>query len=212
MTLTQARRLVPFASDEPASPNAYLALTGGLGVALWGVTAYLTWVVEPTDVSLTGTIAGLVLLWGVVWAGRGLVAATTLDRAVALSKPAVVWAAVTVPAFAATVYGLTLGPTTLALTLFWAPWTAAYAVGYLLTGLLVDRGGVYLLAGAGSLAVLLVGLNASVDGVFLALAALHGAPLLVDAYRGGRQLDENGLPVLRSTTAATDTAGGRVPK
>jgi hypothetical protein len=201
-----ATRLVPFASDEPASANAYLAFSGALGLVLWGATAVVSWA-AGSDVAATGPAGLLVLLWVVGWGARFVVAATTVDRDVWLSTPGVVWTVATVLAFVANGYGLTLGSTALGETLMWAPWAAAFGVGYLLTGLLVDRGAVYLAAGVASVGVLVGGLVVGLPGTFVLLGLLHGVPMLVDASRGGRQLTADGTPALRGTSDEV----GRVP-
>jgi hypothetical protein len=204
----EARRLVPLASDEPASANAYLALSGLLGLLLWGITAAVS-SAAGGDVSVTGAAGLLVAVWIVGWGARFVVAATTVDRAVWLSTPALVWTAVTVLAFVATGYGLVVGSTSLGESLMWAPWASAFGVAYLATGLVVERGGVYLAAGVASLAVLAAGLTVGLPGTFAILGLLHAVPMLVDARRGGRQLTADGTPALRDATASDDV--GRVP-
>jgi hypothetical protein len=89
----------------------------------------------------------------------------------------------------------------------WAPWAAAFGVAYLLTGLLVDRGGVYLAAGVASVGVLVGGLVVGLPGTFALLGLLHGVPMLVDASRGGRHLTADGTPALRGASEEV----GRIP-
>lgn len=204
----ESNRFVPFLNHS-ASANAYLALTGVLGLLFWGATAYFRATGFP-DVSWAGLSGTLVIAWAVLWVGRWLLAAVRVDRGVWLSKPAIVWMTVTVGAFGASAYGLGLGFTPEGTTLLWAPWAVAFAIGYLATGVLVQRGRIYLLAGVASLGILVAGLlfDAPAAALFVALGLVHGVPMLIDAARGGRQLDENGLPALRGATEQ----GGRVPQ
>jgi hypothetical protein len=75
------------------------------------------------------------------------------------------------------------------------PWLVAMTLGYLATGLLVVRGGVYLVA-AGVGAVLLAARAAvgPLPVLPVVLGLLHAAPTLVDARRGGRELTQSGQP------------------
>jgi hypothetical protein len=219
-TLTQAKRLVPGLGDgRRASANAYLALIGVIGVVGWGTTALLRhfvslervyfWGSEVFGLDWAGAVAvGWVALYGV----RMLVGFASVDRGVTLSLPEVVWSVLVALAFGATFWAFTLDITQfrLRIDMMWLPWMAAFAVGYLFTGSIVDRGGVYLAAGA----VAAAGVAAEVLGTtppypLVVLGALHAAPMLIDAARGGRQLTEEGVPELTVDPDA-DEAGGVV--
>jgi hypothetical protein len=212
------RRLAPFDSSEQASANTYLAFTAALGTVVWLVTAVAGRLhasghdTGHAHIELLGVAGGVTLVWLVAWLVRWGIAASSVDRGVWLSSPELVWSAVTVLAFVATGAGFLIGDSSLAEALMWAPWAAAYTVGYLATGLLVQRGGVYLAAGLASGAVLVAGLTVGVPAVFVVLAVLTAAPMLVDAARGGRELTTEGIPALRGSDADAGGAGGVVPE
>jgi hypothetical protein len=68
---------------------------------------------------------------------------------------------------------------------------------------------VYLLAGGVSAALLVAALlGAQVPYPLVVLGVLHAVPMLVDAYRGGRHLTEDGVPALKRRSE--DAAGGVV--
>jgi hypothetical protein len=207
--LGEARRFVPGAGEQ-ASANAYLALTGVLGGVFWLLTVAASRLLT-TDVVLVGVAGGVVLGWLVVWVARGLVAAASVDRGVWLSSPELLWTAVTALAFLGNGVGLVLGDTSAGQTLMWLPWAGAYTVGYLGTGLLVERGGVYLAAGVVSGAVLVANAVVGVPAMAAVFALLTAVPLLVDAARGGRELTDAGVPALRESGEGRP-AGGVVPE
>jgi hypothetical protein len=221
-TVTEAKRLLPGLGDgTPASANAYLALVGVVGVVGWGLAVAVNRGVAQQNVSSMGMFgsdfvmlawAGAVTMaWMALFVFRMLVGIVSVDRGVTFSLPELIWAPLVLGAFGATAYGLTLPVAQfgLKITLVWMPWMAAFAVGYLATGAIVDRGGVYLLAGGVSAALLVAALlGAQVPYPLVVLGVLHAVPMLVDAYRGGRHLTEDGVPALKRRSE--DAAGGVV--
>lgn len=214
----QAKRLVPGLGDgQRASANAYLALIGVVGVVGWGTTALLRhfvslervyfWGSEVLMLDWAGAVAvGWVALFGL----RMLVGVASVDREVTLSLPEMVWSGLVVLAFGATFWAFTLDITQfrLRIDMMWLPWMVAFAAGYLFTGLLVDRGGVYLGAGAVATAgVVAEFLGTTPPYPLLVLGVLHAAPMLIDAARGGRQLTEEGVPALTVDPDADDAGG-----
>lgn len=228
---------------ERVSANAYLGLTALVGLVGWAATA---WVVHVAATPPSGVV-GLREVgpwiqtvtqysWSLLWLWTGLVAVQLLvsvrvERGAVLSIPNAVWTAGTVVALGLSFASVEFTVAALA----WLPWLALFAVAYLVTGLLVTRGGVYLAAGGvsallaayGGYAVLTASgaLVVSPDAATLAgqvllpfpyayavLGALHVVPLAVDAARGGRQLTDEGIPQVEAEALDDgDRAGGVVP-
>jgi len=191
---TQARRLLGIGDGRRASANAYLALIGVVGAVGWGGTALVRHLVED-DIVMFGWAGLVVAGWLALTGGRLAAGAVNVSRRESFSAPFVVWLVLIAGAFAANGYGLTLGESAAAEQLMCMPWLAAMSVGYLMTGLMVERGGVYLAAGALGVAVAGAALTVGSPPFSLVVLGLFNAvPLLVDAHHGGRELAENGRP------------------
>lgn len=185
-------------NDTLLSANGYLAVVGLVGMGFWfgtqAVVSTITFEVTPV-VGITG---GLVAAWLLYTVGYRAFGALAVGTGVWLSSPFLLWLVVSALAFVGNGIGLVLGDTGTGRLLMWLPWGLAFAVGYLGTWGLVDRGGVYLVAGLGAIAFVLVAGFAHVAGShFLILGVLHGVPMLVDSARGGRELTADGTPALR---------------
>lgn len=171
-------------SQQLVSANQYIALVGIIGMALWiGTQAVIyTWTFEVTPVvGATGAVIGV---WLVYTIGSRLLGAAVTDNRVWLSSPFLLWLIVSLLATVANGVGLVLGDTGTGRLLMWLPWGGAFAIGYLGTWALVDRGEIYLAAGIGSVGFVLAGTVATVAGLhFAILGLLHGIPMLVDAAR-----------------------------
>jgi hypothetical protein len=167
-------------------------------MVLWFLTqaVIFRWTFEVTP--LFGATGLVITVWVVYTVGSRLVGAVVTDNRVWLSSPFVVWLLVSVFALVANGIGFVLGDTATGKLLMWLPWGLAFVVGYLGTWALVDRGGIYLLAAVGSAIFVAAGLTVGVAGLhFAVLGLLHGAPTIVDAVRGGRELTADGTPALR---------------
>jgi hypothetical protein len=217
-TLTEAKRLVPGLGDgQRASANAYLALIGTIGLVGWGVTALLRHFVSlqrvffwGSDVFAFGWAGAVAIGWVALYGLRIVLGVARVDREVTLSLPEIAWTILVVLAFGATFWAFTLPITEFAtrIQMMWLPWMAAFAVGYLFTGAVVDRGAIYLAAGvvaAAATGAELLGTTPPYP--LVVLGVLHAGPLLVDAARGGRQLTEEGVPALRADADADDAGG-----
>jgi hypothetical protein len=213
--MTEARRLMPMLGDgAPASANAYFAMTGLVGMVAWGFTAavyrlgsYEVAVPFSAEAAFGVGWAGLVtLVWLGVFSMRIGMAKMAVRPKVQFSGPGIVWVTTMAAAFVLNVVGLFVGSA----ALMWLPWAAGFAFAYTATGLMVERGGVFLLAGVASAGLtaygLFVGTAADLVFPFLALGLLHSVPMLVDAARGGRELTDAGVPRLRADAAETDTS------
>lgn len=205
--VNQSMRIVPGVGEEPASANAYFGFTAFGGILGWGVVAYLYNSGMSTDAAWTTPAAIAMGLWLVVLLLRLSVGYFSAEDGVQLSMPNMLWVAVLLVAYVVTAVGLTIGNS----TLVWAPWYAAFAVGYLGTGAIVARGAVFLIAGVASLAGLVAGFVVAAFPFFIVLGVLHVVPLAVDAYLGGRQMTEDGVPEVErrgQETGGDDEAGG----
>jgi hypothetical protein len=192
-TVTQARRLFGV-GDGQASVNAYLALIGVVGLVGWGLTTAVVSLVT-VDVRLIGWTGIVLLGWVVLTGGRLLLGGLNVPRAESLSAPFLVWLVLIVGAFAANLYGATVATGDLAGLLMGAPWLVAMTVGYLATGLLVTRGGVFLAAGVvGAALVAALVVVGPLPALPVILGLLHAVPMFVDAARGGRELTASGRP------------------
>lgn len=242
----QARRLLP-GSEEKLDGNAYLGLTALMGLVGWGPTAYVVhFMAAPPKGVVTLREVGpwvervtrysweLVWLWAALTVGLLAVSALRVERGAVLSIPSLLWAGGMVLALAVTAASLHFQVPWLT----WMPWLALFAVGYLATGVLVERGGIYLLAGgiSGLLALngaygvltstgcLVITLNPAVETplagavlfpmplTYVVIGALHVLPVGIDALVGGRGMTEAGIPRVRADRLADeDRAGGVVP-
>ena len=223
-TLQEIGTMVPFVGgDGRPDANLYLGMVAVTGGAMWAVNAgvyRLTHAGEhshaqhASGVDPVGLAGAVTLAWVGLTALWIAMARSGLKREVARSVPWLGWLAVTVVAFGANVAGFVVDSTA-ATQLMWMPWLGSMAVGYLLTGVLVQRSGVYYLSGAFSLFALVVALGVVpvwVTGLtelsaltFLLLGALHTLPMAVDAARGGRQIGEDGRPQLDSKESPSVT-------
>lgn len=241
----QASRLLP-GSDQRASANAYLGLTALVGLIGWGATAYVLHVAsDPPSGTVGIREAGpwietvtqfswqLMGLWAVLTVGLLVVSYFRVQRGVLVTIPNLVWTA-------GIVLGLVLNAVSVQFTipvLTWGPWLVVFTVGYLLTGLLAERGWIY--AGAGVISGLLTvwGLFAYLTGAgalvispdspapiagavlfpfpyaYAVLGALHVVPVAIDAALGGRGLTEEGITELKARRLEDegDSGGGVVP-
>jgi hypothetical protein len=241
--LARVGRLSP-RSDRRLDGTDYLWLTALMGAVGWGVTAYLLHVrtappkgavtlreVGPWIEAVSGYSWPLMGLWGLLFAGLLAVSVPRVERGAFLSAPSLVWVVGTALALAANAYSLVAEVPWLT----WLPWLVLFAVGYLVTGVLVTRGGVYLAAGLASVALaangvygvltntgcLVVTLDPVVETplagavllpmplTYVVLGLLHVGPLAVDAARGGRGLNAEGVPHLKAA-ALDDEDGGVV--
>lgn len=184
--------------DTLLSANQYIAVVGVAGMALWFGTQAVIFTRTFEVTSLFGVTGGVIGLWLAYIVGYRLLGAVAVDTRVWVSSPFLLWLLVSVLAIVGNGVGVVLGDTATGQLLMWSPWGVAFVVGYLGTWFLVDRGGVYLLAAAGSAAFVVVAAFASVSGLHYAiLGLLHGVPMIIDAARGGRELTEDGTPALK---------------
>lgn len=191
---TQARRLFGVGDGHPASANAYLALIGVVGLVGWGLTAAVVSLVT-IEIRLVGWTGVVIVGWVALTGSRLSLGRLYVPRAESLSTPFLVWILLVAGAFAANLYGAAVATGDRAALLMGLPWLVAMTLGYLVTGLLVVRGGVYL-AAAGVGAVLIAARVAvgPLPAFPVILGLLHAGPTLVDAARGGRELTTSGRP------------------
>ena len=210
-TTLQAKRLLGVGDGESASVNAYLALIGVVGVVGWAGTALFVELVA-SEVTLVGATGLVILAWAALTGGRLLLGGLNVPRAESYSSPFVVWLVLIAGAFAANVYGATVSDPQMAMKLMCMPWLVAMALGYLMTGLMVTRGWVYLVAGVAGLGLFTFfvtqGISPPSPQSFVILGLFNSVPMFVDASLGGRELTPSGQPqvaVDRGETAATVT-------
>ena len=218
---------------ERANGNAMLVLLALAGIVGWGMTAMqarsggdIVALLQPVTVAWTA-IWGVALGWAFV----------RIDRETFLSVPMAVWVVVTAAATVANGYVVVTESPEL-LWLVWLPWFAAFAVGYVVTALWVERADVYWAAALASTALLAYGVYAILTGTghqvldlgsstvvltpvpytWLVLGALHVVPMAIDAARGGRQMTDAGVPAVRGETDESvededeEPSGGVVPQ
>ena len=191
---TQAKRLLGVGDGEPASANAYLALIGVVGLVGWGLTTAVIYLVT-VEIRLVGWTGAVLLGWVVLTGGRLVLGSLNVLRAESLSAPFLVWLVLIAGAFAANVYGATVATGERAAMLMGMPWLVAMTLGYLVTGLLVTRGRVYLVAGVAGAALVAATVATGPPPAFpVILGVLHAVPMFVDAHRGGRELTSSGRP------------------
>lgn len=204
MTLTeQAKRLS--SPGGQANGNAFIGLMALAGLVGWGMTVVALRVEAP--------MMAVTVAWVVVWFGALAWGYLGVERGAVRTLPTAVWVVVTVLATALNVYAAAVGPP----ELVWLPWFGAFAAGYLATAVLVERAGVYWLAGLASTALFAYGVYAAATNTghsvvtsggstavllplpftYVLLGLLHVVPMAVDAARGGRQLTDAGVPALR---------------
>jgi len=209
--LAGARRLLPGA-DRPASANAFLGLVGVGGVLGWILTYGVVVVSLPPGSGPISPKTGAWLvtaLWLVLVAVGILVGYARVESGVLVSAPVLAWTALVVVGFVASSYGTASGNA----ALMWGAWYVVLVVGYLLTGVLVTRGGIYLAAGLASAAatgVVFFVLAPEARPHSLVLGVLSVVPVVVDAARGGRQPNDDGVPVVKAERLETSGAGGVV--
>jgi hypothetical protein len=205
----QAKRILGVGDGKQASVNAYLALIGVVGVVGWAGTALFAELVSD-EITLVGWTGIVIAGWVVLTGGRLLLGGLHVSRAESYSAPFMVWLVIIAGAFAANVYGATVSDPALAMKLMCMPWLVGMGVGYLLTGLMVTRGWVYLAAGVAGLGLFGVfvtqGLSPPSPQSFIILGLFNSVPMFVDASLGGRELTPSGQPrvaVETGDTAAT---------
>ncbi len=207
-----AKRLLPVIGGERASANAFLAVIGVGSVVGWAVT-YLAvvWTLPPGS----GPVGPKTGAWAVTGAWLVLsvlgllVGYFRVERGVLVSAPVLGWTALIAAGFVASAWGTASGN----VALMWGAWYGVYVVGYLLTGALVTRPGIYYLAGLASLVatgVVFFALDPAARPHSFVLGVLGVVPMLVDASLGGRQLNEDGVPVVKAERLETPGAGGVV--
>lgn len=245
--LGQIGRLSP-RSDEKLDGNAYLGLTALMGLVGWVPTAYLLHVetAPPTGVVTLAQVgawaeAATQYSWPLMWLWAALfvvfVAITVLrvERGAVYSIPNALWGIGMAIALAFNAVGV---ENTVA-WMVWLPWFVLFAVGYLVTGLLVARGWIYLLAGTVSAALAaycVYGVFTSTGWVvvtqtpavetplagavlfpvpytYVVIGLLHVVPVGVDALMGGRQMTEAGIPKVEADRQDEESGlGGVVPE
>jgi len=245
-----AARLQATLTSRPLSGNGVILLTALYGLVGWAQTTYTVHLVYPlevgrdtpsgTDVSfatvgpwievVTQYTSPLMDLWFVLTGLLLVVLALFAERGAVLSLPSIVWGVGIVAALGLTAYANDAQVA----HLVWLPWLVLYAVAYLVTGLVVERGGVYHAAGAVSALLTLYGLFALFTGtgtlvltsdpgfetplagavlipfpyVYAVLGALHVVPMAVDGLRGGRQMTPQGVPAVRTSGDGGDGSDG----
>jgi hypothetical protein len=207
----QAKRMVGVGDGEPASVNAYLALVGVVGVVGWAGTAVFVELVSD-DVALFGWTGVVIAGWLALTGARLLAGGLNVPKAESYSAPFMLWLVLIGAAFAANAYGATVSDPVMAEKLMCMPWLVAMGAGYLITGLMVTRGWVYLAAGVAGLGLfgffVTTGISPPSPQSFIILGLFNSVPMFVDAYLGGRQLTESGQPAVAAergeTTASVD--------
>ena len=187
--IQQAKRLL-WLESEKANGNAFLALTAlsglvGGGVSVWAIHFVLP---MPSGAALGGPEIGrwakevmLALKWPVTavwvgaWFGRFLWGYLRVERGSVMNVPNAVWFGTSMVAFGLNVYGVWISNP----ELVWLPWMVVFAVGYLSTALLVERSGIYWVAGVLSTALLAHGVYAVVTDT--GYAVLGSAEMLPPA-------------------------------
>lgn len=238
--MSTAARLRTTLTGRPLSGNGVILLTALYGLIGWAQTTYTVHLVYPlevgrdaptgTDVSfaavgpwievVTQYTSQLMDLWFGLTIALVLVIALFAERGAVLSVPSLVWGVGTAAALGATAYANGAQVP----YLVWLPWLVLYAVAYAVTGVVVERGGVYYAAAAVSAALTVYGVFALVTGtgtlvltsdpgfetplagavmlpfpyVYAVLGALHVVPMAVDGLRGGRQMTSAGVPAVRT--------------
>lgn len=208
-TFEAAKRLVPGVGGEKASANAFLAAVGVGSVLGWAITYAVVLTTLPPGSGPVSPKTGAWLVtaaWLVLTVLGVGIASVRVEPGVLFSTPVLAWVGLVAVGFVASGYGTAVGN----VALMWGAWYGVLAVGYLLTGALVTRGGLYVVSGV--LVVVATGV------VFFALAqadrphslvlgVLGVVPVVVDAARGGRQLNDDGVPVVKAERTE-DRAGG----
>lgn len=241
----EVKRLLP-GSERRASANAYLGLTALTGLIGWGGTAYL---LHFTSDPPSGTVGlreigpwietvtqyswELMGLWVALMVGLFVVSFLFVERGALLTIPNMVWTI-------GIAVGLVLNAASIQFTipaLTWGPWLVVFTVGYLVTGVIAERGWIYFGAGVVSGLLTVWGLYAYVTKTgalvmspdlpvpiagavyfpfpytYAVLGALHVLPVAIDAALGGRGLTEDGISKLKAERLSDeeDSGGGVVP-
>ena len=195
----QARRIAGLGDGDPASANAYLALVGVVGVVGWAATAAFVELVSD-DVALFGWTGVVIAAWLGLTGARMLAGGLNVPKSESYSAPFMLWTVLIAGAFVANAYGATVSDPVMAAKLMCMPWLVAMGAGYLITGLMVSRGWVYLAAGAAGLGLfgffVTMGISPPTPQSFVILGLFNSVPVFVDAYLGGRQLTESGQPAV----------------
>lgn len=237
---------------RPVSGNGVILLTALYGLVGWAQTTYTVHLLYRLELGRTppaGTSVGFrevgpyiqvitQYTWELMWLWVGLTVALLAvlalfgERGAVINAANLLWGVGTAVALGLTAYGLDAQMQ----WLVWLPWFALFAVGYLVTGLLVERGGVYLLAGVVSTLLTLYCVYALLTGtgslvlttettvpaqaplagavlipfpyVYAVLGALHVVPMAIDGLRGGREMTEAGVPAVKAEKQEDDDEGG----
>jgi hypothetical protein len=189
------------------------------------VQAAFAWYQAITQTKILGIDLRWVLMltWGVVWAGRIGWGYLRVERKAVFNGANFIWVVPVIVAFGLNAWGVNQ----VYAVPIWAPWLGVFAIGYIGNAVQVERSWVYWVPGLVSLALLLFGLYAKLTmtiplggfmtiatepvpalfqnhmiypfpGLYVVLGLLHVVPMAVDAYLGGRQLNEDGIPVIKA--------------
>jgi hypothetical protein len=250
LNVIRVARLRSLLTGRPLTGNGVVLLTALYGLVGWAQTTYTVHLLYPLELGRTppsGASVGfrevgpwiqvltqytweLMWLWGGLTVALFVVVALFGERGAVLNGPNLAWGVGTVLAMGLTAYGIDARIQ----YLIWLPWLVLYAACYLVTGLVVERGGVYLGAAGVSGLLTLYGVYALLTGsgalvlttettvpaqaplagavllpfpyVYAVLGVLHVGPMLVDGLRGGRQLTAEGVPAVK--TQQDDADGG----
>jgi len=226
--MDEMMKMVPMMGKEgTVSANYYFGMTAMMGVVVWGFTAIMYQFFTPIrsngvrEVALVGA-AGLVTgVWLMVYMKRMIFGKTGVKRDVQMSAPGVVWLSTMGAAFVANFAGFFMA-SPMKEGLMWLPWYAGFTAAYLLTGLMVRRGGIFIVAGLLSGVGLVAGLGLlPIAGVgptrpfplpFVIIGLLHAVPMAIDAKRGGRELTDQGVPAIKADDLGDVSVGGSDPE
>ena len=190
---SRLQRVAPATSGR-LTATEFLLSGAAAGLVGWGGTQAITWL-DPADSALLATG-----LWAILIGSFVSLTVLHAPDSVRFSDAMLAWGAINTTATALTVGGLFgIVPERLA---FWHAWVGATAIGYCWTGGVLEgagqpaRGRGYLGAGVVGLCLLTIGAVAfplvATTG-YLALAALHASPMLLDVRTALPALHRTGV-------------------